>query len=243
MWQFTTDNGGSWTTLTNSDMLVLGTGTNHKIRFYAPDYYNQGGTKPSFTLQGYSGSEDTGTTSTPADTYLTVATVSVSLTVTGVEDQPVLAYDNTGLNPLATSPPADVSKISLVEDGTAQQGLTAQELYNNLNLQLNDPDVGNNLTKHLYLTNFNNGTSPNHGHNGRWEYNDGVAWNNLNFGDALVLSASHKIRFYAPHYFHNTGTKPSFKIQGYSGSEDTGKLTPPPDATHQTTNSGPCLLK
>ena len=234
MWKFTTD-GTIWITLSSG--LVLGTGTNHKIRFYAPDYYNQGGTKPSFTLQGYSGSDNTGTTLPPADTYLTVATVSVSLTVTGVEDQPVLAYDNTGLNPLATSPSADASKISLVEDGTAQQGLTAQELYNNLNLQLNDPDVGNNLTKHLYLTNFNNGTSPNHGHNGRWEYNDGVAWNNLNFGDALVLSASHKIRFYGPHYFHNTGTKPSFKLQGYSGSEDTGKLTPPPDATHQTTNS------
>nr|WP_161501651.1 DUF4347 domain-containing protein [Rhodopirellula sp. SM50] len=181
-WQYSIDGGSTWSDVgTVSDTSALLLRENDLLRF-VPDAKN--GTPPTVTFRAWD--QATGTAGTTADTSIngattpySVATEVASITVTDVNDAPVL--DNSGTMTLT----------SITEDDLTNSGNTvASVLLSAGGDRITDVDIG--AVEGIAITSWNNG-------NGTWQFSTdaGGSWSDIGAvanTSALLLRSNDLIR-------------------------------------------------
>ncbi|MCW5590151.1 MAG: cadherin domain-containing protein [Legionellales bacterium] len=182
-WEYSTDNGSNWSAVgavdANNALLLRAT---DKIRFI-PDGENSDTASVDF----YAWDQTSGTAGNKVDvttrgttTAFSTASETASVTVTAVNDAPVL--DNSG----------DLVLTTITEDQTTNNGNLISDI---LSSHDSDPisDVDSGAVEGIAIYNLNSG-------NGTWEYStdNGSNWSAVGAVDAnnaLLLRATDKIRF------------------------------------------------
>jgi hypothetical protein len=176
-WQYSLDNGTTWnavgTVADNSALLLRST---DKLRF-VPDGMN--GTTASLSFRAWDQSSGTAgntadTTSNDGTTAFSTATATSNITVTDVNDAPVLS----GVNDFST----------IAEGQIANSGNLVSELIAG---KVTDVDTG--AVQGIAVTGLNNST-------GTWQYSldNGTTWNAVGTvadNSALLLRSTDKLRF------------------------------------------------
>ncbi|WP_120967548.1 Ig-like domain-containing protein [Comamonas sp. lk] len=181
-WQFSLNGVSGWTafgTVSNSTALLL---TGNTYVRYVPDGAN--GEAATLTLRAWDRSSGTAssssvprtadTTSSGGSTAFSSGTASASLTVTSVNDAPVLTS-------------ASPTLLGLTDGQINNPGVLVSSLYST-----NYTDVDTGAIKGIAITSLSAG-------NGSWQYSlDGTTWNNVGVvtvSSALLLRSSDHVRF------------------------------------------------
>ncbi|MEO5378629.1 MAG: DUF4347 domain-containing protein, partial [Magnetococcus sp. DMHC-6] len=207
-WQYSTNNGGSWTDFgspTSVTSLLL-TSTD-RVRFLPDGENPPNDTSPGVVRfdfvawdrtgesSNWSGGTITSTATTGGATPFSNTTATVSLSVSGVNDAPTLDAGATPVFPTIT------------EDNTGLAGVAVSSLMGGAA----DVDASTSLGLALYGLNSGNGT---------WQYNTGSGWTDVGVvssGSALLLRSTDLIRFVP-----NTMKATTADISFYAWDQTTG---------------------